>query len=86
MHRIKKRYIFVPSDQNNHNMKTKLSDVSDSTVNFIIWMTKNTSSIQSNVRSYKGKMYFTDRRIERGRDNDGGIEDLWKVYVKEMIG
>jgi len=67
------------------NEKLNISDVSDSTVNFIIWMTKNTSSIQSNVRSYKGKMYFTDRRVERGRDNDGGIEDLWKVYVKEMI-
>lgn len=68
------------------NENLNISDVSDSTVNFIIWMTKNTSSIQSNVRSYKGKMYFIDRRIERGRDNDGGIEDLWRVYVKEMIG
>ncbi len=68
------------------NENLNISNGSDSTVNFIIWMTKNTSSIQSNVRSYKGKMYFTDRRVERGRDNDGGIEDLWKVYVKEMIG
>ncbi len=68
------------------NENLNISDVSDSTVNFIIWITKNTSSIQSNVRSYKGKMYFMDRRVERGRDNDGGIEDLWKVYIKEMIG
>ena len=68
------------------NEKLHISDVSDSTVNFIIWITKNTSSIQSNVRSYKGKMYFMDRRVERGRDNDGGIEDLWKVYIKEIVG
>jgi hypothetical protein len=30
-------------------------------------------------------MYFMDRRVERGRDNDGGIEDLWKIYIKEIF-
>ena len=68
------------------NENLNISDVSDSTVNFIIWITEKTYSIQSNVRSYKGKMYFMDRRVERGRDNDGGIEDLWKVYIKEIFG
>jgi hypothetical protein len=61
-------------------------DINSSLANFIIWITNKTTSIQSNVRSYKGKMYFTDRRVERGRYNDGGIEDLWNVYLNEMIG
>ena len=80
-----RKYIDTFKERLTESENFNISDVSDSTVNFIIWMTNKTTSIQSNVRPYKGKMYFTDRRIESGR-NEGGIEDLWKVYVKEMIG
>lgn len=61
-------------------------DIQPSTLNFIKWFTKNTNSIQDNVRTYKGKAYFMDRDRETGRTTDGGIKDLWDVYVKEMIG
>jgi len=57
-----------------------------SAINFIFWFTKNTTSIQGNVRRYKNKMYFMDRERETGRDTDGGLLDLWEIYVKEMIG
>lgn len=65
-------------------MKT---DISNKTVNFIIWYTENTSSIQSNVRYYNKKHYFMDRKSVSNNDNgDGGIEDLWNVYLNEMLG
>lgn len=58
--------------------------IGNGTVNFIIWMSNNTSSIQSNVRKYKGKYYFIDMKTASGKD--GGIEDLWDVYINEMLG
>lgn len=53
--------------------------------NFIIWYTKNTGSVQGNVRFYKGIHYFTDRNETPDKDN-GGIVDLWNVYINEMTG
>jgi hypothetical protein len=58
----------------------------DNIYNFMQWIRKNTTHIQSNVVKYKGIMYFTDRRSESGRITDAGMDDLWKIYVKEMIG
>lgn len=57
-----------------------------STLNFVKWINTKTSSIQNNVRTYKGKYYFMDRDTETGRTRDGGVKDLWDVYVKEMTG
>lgn len=60
--------------------------VPDNIFNFLQWIRKNTSYIQSNVVHYKGIMYFTDRRKETGRDTDAGLDDLWLVYVSEVVG
>ena len=50
--------------------------------NFMIWLTKNTSSLQSNVRIYKNKYYFTDRDTVSG--DDGALNDLWGEYLKDI--
>jgi len=53
-------------------------------LNFMLWIRKYTTHIQANVVRYKGKMYFTDRAV--GDHTDGGLNDLWIIYVKETIG
>ncbi len=62
------------------------TSISSGTVNFIKWFSKNSTSIQNNVRLYKGVHYFMDRQTTKIGDTDKGIEDLWNVYVKEMLG
>ena len=61
-----------------------MSNISNSTVNFLIWISTKTTSIQGNVRNFDGKYYFTDRA--RGSGVDGGIKQLWDIYVNEMVG
>jgi len=58
----------------------------DNIYNFMMWVENNTTHIQDNVVRYKGIMYFTDRRTETGRSTDGGLNDLWNTYVKEVLG
>ena len=58
----------------------------DNIYNFMLWIRNNTTHIQTNVKRYKGIMYFTDRRTETGRATDGGLDDLWAIYVKEVVG
>lgn len=59
------------------------TNLSKGAINFIIWYTKHTTSIQSNVRYYKGKHYFMDSERLTGRD--GGILDLYDVYLSELF-
>ena len=54
--------------------------------NFMNWVRSNTRYIQANVVRYNGIMYFTDRRTETGRSTDAGLDDLWDIYIKEMVG
>ena len=55
------------------------------TLNFIKWMVNHTSSIQSNVRWYKGIHYFIDTDSVTNSGTDGGLQELYDVYYKEMI-
>ncbi len=67
-----------------------MNKMPDNFVSFMLWMHTHTSYIQSNVIQYKGKMYFTDRRkISDKLDeytDDGGLDDLWKIYILNTIG
>ena len=58
----------------------------DNVYNFMMWVRRNTTHIQANVVKYKNVMYFTDRRKETGRTTDAGLDDLWAIYLKEMVG
>ena len=53
--------------------------------NFMLWVRKNTTYIQANVVRKNNVMYFTDRRTEKGQ-YEGGLDDLWNIYVKEVVG
>lgn len=57
----------------------------DNIYNFLLWVRKNTHHLQNNVVRYKNVMYFTDRRTEPAID-EGGLDDLWAIYVKEVVG
>jgi len=51
----------------------------------MLWVRKNTTYIQANVVRKNNVMYFTDRRTEKGQ-YEGGLDDLWNIYVKEVVG
>lgn len=50
--------------------------------NFLMWVTANTSQFQNNATTYKGKVYFLDRKEVEGKD--GALNDLWKEYKNEL--
>lgn len=52
--------------------------------NFLIWLEKECSHFQSNACTYNNKVYFLDRRKQD--NDDGGLDDLWAVYIKEILG
>ncbi len=64
--------------------------IGSSTINFILWITKNTTVVQSNIRSHKGLYYFMDRKNHTPKEEDsiegGGIVELWDIYFNEMVG
>jgi len=60
-------------------------EMNSGSMNFIIWMANNTNSIQSNVRTYKKVFYFIDKKTHTC-EGEGGIKELWDVYVNEMLG
>lgn len=59
-------------------------EIPRSTISFLIWMCKKTSSVQSNVRWYKDKYYFID--TETVSDKDGGIKELYAEFIKDTLG
>ncbi len=58
----------------------------DNIFNFIMWVRRNTEHIQDNVVRYKGVMYFTDIRTIKNSGTDGGLDDLWAMYIKSVLG
>jgi len=59
-------------------------NIPNNVYNFMIWVNENCQYLQANAVEYKDKIYFTDRKTEK--KPDGGLNDLWKIYIKKIIG